>query len=220
MKERSDFLLSLFTGVDKFRPALAFPNMKDGVVYATDGHVLISIPEENLALKYETKDNYPNAQKTLDRYVESNKDEMKVSMSAIAKELIKARIEVDKKELNCEECNGTGELEWEYEDKKHTSHYEDFECPVCKGERTSKEEHPFARIRLQMIEDENGDFLGIDVGHFSFHPFQLYRLFMVALIHNIETVVLHYNKDEYGGVLAYFGKTTVLIMPRKNNRKK
>ena len=43
MKTINDFLLGLFTSNDDLRPAMMFPNLKNGLVCASDGHVLISI---------------------------------------------------------------------------------------------------------------------------------------------------------------------------------
>ena len=34
---------------------------------------------------------------------------------------------------DCDECNGTGSVEWEYLDKKGNTHYKDFVCPSCDG---------------------------------------------------------------------------------------
>lgn len=65
MKVINDFLLGLFTSNDESRPALMFPNLKDGLVCASDGHVLISIPEEELTLKYNSIEKYPNGNKLI-----------------------------------------------------------------------------------------------------------------------------------------------------------
>ena len=34
---------------------------------------------------------------------------------------------------DCDECNGTGSVEWKYLDKKGNTHYKDFCCPSCDG---------------------------------------------------------------------------------------
>ena len=47
----NDFLLNLFTGTDEIRPAMMFPNLENGIVYATDTYALVAIPENELALK-------------------------------------------------------------------------------------------------------------------------------------------------------------------------
>ena len=61
----NDFLLNLFTGNDELRPNMMFPNLKDGIVCASDGYVLICIPEDELTLKYNTSENYPNVVKLI-----------------------------------------------------------------------------------------------------------------------------------------------------------
>ena len=65
----NDFLLNLFTGTDENRPSMMFPNLKNGIVYATDANALVTIPENELALKYGTNEMYPNAQKLLDDFL-------------------------------------------------------------------------------------------------------------------------------------------------------
>lgn len=52
MKAINDFLLGLFTGNDESRPALMFPNLKDDLVYASDGHVLIYNIRDSKAAEY------------------------------------------------------------------------------------------------------------------------------------------------------------------------
>ena len=109
----NDFLLNLFTGTDVNRPAMMFPNSSDGVVYATDAHALIAIPENELKLKYSTNKTYPNAQKMLDDFSKKELQSVNVNIFDLAKELTKARIEVDKDWIKCKECNGNGTVEFE-----------------------------------------------------------------------------------------------------------
>lgn len=41
--------------------------------------------------------------------------------------------EVNGPEAKCEECNGTGRVTWEYEDRNGETHEDDFDCPICCG---------------------------------------------------------------------------------------
>ena len=213
MKELNDFLLNLFTGNDKLRPAMTFPNLKDGIVYATDSHVLITIPETALSLKYKTNDKYPNAKKVLDELEKGNLTSINVRISDIAKELVKARIQVDKNSISCKECNGDGEVEWEYTAKNDKDYYMYSDCPVCDGAGSFDAVSPFSRVHLEMIENEEIGFrTGITIGDLYFHPFQLYRLFMVALVKGCESIEIFFDKEKYGQTITYFGNIKVLVM--------
>ncbi|MDR0371586.1 MAG: hypothetical protein LBH80_07020 [Prevotellaceae bacterium] len=213
MKELNDFLLNLFTGEDEFRPAIFFPNLKDGVVYATDTHVMIAIPEYELSLTYNTNENFPNAKKQFDDFEVANKDSVIARVADIAKELVKARIQVDKASVKCEECDGYGRVAWEYCNRKDKTHYKYEECPECDGEGSIDKTATFARIQLQMIEDEEtGNLCGISIGELYFHPFQLYRLFMVALLKGCETIEIFYERGAIGKTVTYFGDIKVLVM--------
>ena len=212
MKELNDFLLNLFTSSDSIRPYMMFPNLKNGIVYASDGNVLISIPENELTLKYKTDDKYPNAGKTIEDFESKKLSSIKVKVSDIAKELVKARIQFDRYSVKCKECKGTGEVEWEYTSKDGDRHYKDNDCPECEGDGSSDKTHPFARVSLDMIEDEDTGYrAGISIGELYFHPFQLYRLFMVALIKGCESIEIFFDNKRYGNIIARFGNIKVLV---------
>lgn len=213
MKEINDFLLNLFTGNDKLRPIMMFPNLKNGIVYASDAHVLITIPETELSLKYKTNDKYPDAQKLIDDFESGSITSIKVHVADIAKELVKARILIDKDRVMCKDCDGAGEVEWEYSSKNFDRHEKIDDCPVCKGEGLFEKAHPFSRVSFSMIEDdETGNLTGISIGDLYFHPFQMYRLFMVALTKGFEVIDIFFDKEKYGQTITYFGNIKVLVM--------
>lgn len=212
MKAINDFLLGLFTGNDDIRPKMMFPSLENGIVYATDCHVLIAIPKDELSLKYRTIDKFPSACKVI-KDMESNKlSSLKVSVEHLAKELAKCRVIADKMMLKCKECNGTGDVEWEYTDKDLKTHYEIYNCPLCEGRGEFETNNPFARIEILQQEDEDGNFLKIKIGDIHFHPFQLFRLFMVAVTKGCKEINLFYDKNNYGQTITYFGNIKVLVM--------
>jgi hypothetical protein len=215
MKELNDFLLNLFTS-DKPNPVIAFPNLKNGVVYASDGrYVLIAVPETELSLKYNTNDKFPKAEELLDNFEKRSLTGINVRVSDLAKELVKARIHVDTDYIKCEECNGSGEVTWEYMTKERDRHEMTNDCPACEGKGEKKS--PFARVQLQMIEDEGtGKLNGISIGELYFHPFQLYRLFMVALIKGYESIEIFFDKEKSFATITYFGNIKVLVMTMLN----
>lgn len=219
MNAINDFLLNLFTGNDELRPNMMFPNLKDGVVCASDGYVLICIPEDELTLKYNTSENYPNAVKLISDFEDEPTCSIKVEVESLAKELAKCRLEVDKFILKCKECNGSGNVEWEYEDNNRETHYTQHDCPLCDGTGQDKRNHPFARIHLLSFENDGDTIFQIKIGDLYFHPFQLYRLFMVAMLKGYKEIEIFYKKHEYGQTVSYFGKIKVLVMAMLNEQK-
>ena len=212
MKELNDFLLNLYTNSDEARPLMCFPNLENGNVYATDAHALIVVPESELCLKYNTNEKYPNAQKLIDDIEAKELTSVKAKVSDLVKELTKARLMIDKNSIKCKECDGHGDVEWEYEDKKGSTHYRNEYCPVCNGEGSKETEHQFARVHLEMKLQEDGTYHAIQIGDLYFHPFQLYRLFMVALMNQYETIEIFYDAENYGSCISYIGKIKVLTM--------
>lgn len=108
-----------------------FFNERTGQVWATDGHILISVDPHRLSGDYpKLKLGEPNlfAVRTCD---------LTVTMSMLAETLasvptVKEQIEVQSAR-ECEECDGTGEVMWEYTDGGLKVHQMEAMCPVCDG---------------------------------------------------------------------------------------
>ena len=212
MKAVNDFLLNLFTGTDELRKNLMFPNSRDGIVYATDSRVVIAIPQESLALSYSARDNFPNAERVFADLESSNQTKaVKIKVSDLAKELTRARIKTDKFLLECKECEGSGEVKWKYDDKEDETHYENFECPKCEGHGKEEHHHQFPRISLESYDDK-GFNIKVKVGKLMFAPFQLFRVFMVALARGKEEVELRYTGLEEG-CLVVVDEIRMIVMP-------
>lgn len=211
MKAINDFLLGQFTSNDELRPVFMFPNLKDGLVCASDGHVLISIPEDELALKYNSSEKYPDCDKIISDMEKETLRGIKVDIETLAKELAKCRFEADKLVLKCKECKGSGNVEWEYEDRECNTHYLTEDCPLCDGEGKDEQKHPFPKM-ITSTRDKDENIVQIAVGDLLFHPYQLYRLFMVAVSKGQKEIEIFYNPHKYGQTLTYFGNVKVLVM--------
>lgn len=216
MNAINDLLLNLFTGSDKNKPALMFPNMINGIVYASDANVLIAIPEEELALKYTNSDKYPNAKKLLSELNNQALLSTKVNVEELLKQLTQCRLKVDKIFVECDECNGDGEVEWEYEDNNGKTHYLTQDCPVCNGEGEIDKKHPFAKIKISS-QDKDGNNIYIQIGELSFRPFDIYRLAMVAVTKGYKEIELLHTRDGYGQTLTIFGNIKIMLMSLPKN---
>lgn len=128
-------LLELFVCRDseyfKFRDKIKAPYAKDGYICATDTYSLIRVGKEYI----------PSAEfKEIEGYnIKWNKPDTEIVLS---RRLIKLAIDnlplideykTEEQEIACPECEGRGNVEWEYEDRNGNMHYDNFVCPVCDG---------------------------------------------------------------------------------------
>ena len=123
-------LLSLFYEENDIRPILSAPYLKNGYVCATESHILIRIKAETLNGEYKEVDGLNlTLPKSNCNFIISLQD-IKTTLANIP------QIEEEKRfggNVMCKECDGEGEVEWEYRDKRGHYYYDYFECPACKG---------------------------------------------------------------------------------------
>lgn len=108
-----------------------FLNERNGQVWATDGYVLISVAPHRLS------GDYPKLKLGEPVGFTKRTCDLTVTMSMLAETLasvpkIKEQIEVQPAR-ECEECDGTGEVMWEYTDGGLKVHQKEAACPVCDG---------------------------------------------------------------------------------------
>jgi hypothetical protein len=118
-------LLRLFCSKESLS---AMPLLKDNKVFATDGHKAIYVNAEVCQGEYE---------KTKRFNIELPPEEQELNIPLLS--LQKAYDSLPKVETeeydseDCDECNGTGSVVWEYLDEKGHTHCNDFDCPICDG---------------------------------------------------------------------------------------
>lgn len=118
-----------YPGLEQYRHP--FFNERTGQVWATNGHVLLSVAPHRLS------GDYPTMRLGDPDMFTVHSCDMTVTMSMLADTLasvpqIKEKVEVGPA-IECEECEGTGEVQWEYQDGALRIHYKDDACPVCDG---------------------------------------------------------------------------------------
>ena len=124
-------LLSMFCNKNEFRQLLRTPflNTKYNELWSTDGHILIRIKPERLVGEY------PKGELTLPALEFPCKK--KITIEAINKALNECP-KVDEEiivqdAVECKECDGSGEVYWEYTDNHLHTHERLYDCPVCDG---------------------------------------------------------------------------------------
>lgn len=126
-------LFDLFVGDDVYRPQLHKPFLQDGYVVATDANILIRVRQELLNGEYTENPHAPTVSKVLtnhnfDKVVTLEKLEAAIAQCPLEDEEILISDAVD-----CPDCDGDGEVEWEYTDKDLNTYHKYYECPVCHG---------------------------------------------------------------------------------------
>ncbi len=118
-------LLRLFCSKESLS---AMPLLKDNKVFATDGHKVIYVNAEVCQGEYEKT-------KRFNIELPPVEQELNIPLLSLQKaydSLPKVETEEYDSE-DCDECNGTGSVVWEYLDEKGHTHCNDFDCPICNG---------------------------------------------------------------------------------------
>lgn len=107
----------------------AMPLLKGNKVFAADSHKAIYINAEVCQGEYERTEKFDM------KFPPVAEQEQNIPLLSLQKaydSLPKVKDEEYDME-DCDECDGTGYVEWEYQDKKGHIHYYDFDCPICNG---------------------------------------------------------------------------------------
>lgn len=107
----------------------AMPLLKDDKVFASDCHKVIYINAEVCQGEYERTELFDM------KFPPVAEQELNIPLLSLQKaydSLPKVEDE-EYDEEECNECNGTGSVEWEYTDKNGKTHHQDFDCPACDG---------------------------------------------------------------------------------------
>ena len=153
-------LLELFVEkVDPEREMLTRPflNVKyPPQVWATNRYLLLVVKKDCLTSEYpEGKLSMPNMEER-NFYSVVTKQALQNALGKC--EQVEEEVVTGKYE-KCDECCGSGEVEWEYIDKHRSIHYEYHDCPVCNG--TGHSEEPRRRKTGKMTADPES-FVRID----------------------------------------------------------
>ena len=200
-KEKIPELLRLFVSTDNFRPKIQHPWRDGKFIYATDTHVLIRI---NGALSDEE---YPTGGPNVDSFKWDLLPTGEISAADIDAALSKVplvdEMEIIGEDIECPECNGEGEVYWEY------SHWSElFECPVCDGTGYSerKRSQPSGRKVYDPVST-----LRISRQYFRSELIYLIRQAMTLV--GVESVRASINNANQPSLIIIHNDIRVLIMP-------
>lgn len=182
-------LLSMFCDEKELRPLLRAPlfNTKYNEVWSTDGGILIRIKPERLNGEYQKGElNLPNQECPCRK---------KVTIEAI-EEALKKCPQVDeeivvREAIECDECNGYGEVHWKYRADNGRTYDCLHDCPICDG--TGQKRPEMVRKTGRQVADDEAI---IKVG--SAYIFAKYiRTLKSAMEHlNVASVEMIFNPEK------------------------
>ena len=199
-------LLSMFCDKSEFRALLRTPffNTKYNEVWSTDGHVLIRIKPERLVGEY------PKGELGLPALeCPCNK---KITIDAINRALDECP-KVDEKiviqdAVECKECDGSGEVYWEYTDNSGHTHEHLDECPVCDG--TGEIEHEKTKKTGKKILNAKAV---INIGSAYIFANNIYKLKFAMDFLGITAADLISNPDMWSNEFVLDNDIHVVLMP-------
>lgn len=199
-------LFNLFINDDELRPEMNHPYKQGNRYFATDATAMVFIPCDRVELNYPEQDK-PQSDKVIPR---DKTMQVVISISEIESKLTPEMIdeEIDKvKKEKCSECDGEGQVEFEYYGNKRTYTIEE-DCPECGG--AGDLEIEYSEKTGRKIPNRNKQFFMHDVGYMYY---QLERLIKAARICGVETVVKTFGTRTNASVFDLGNDITVLIMP-------
>ena len=199
-------LLSTFCNKDEFRSLLRAPflNTKYNEVWSTDGRVLIRIKPGRLV------DEYPKGELNLPTLECPCKK--KITIGAINKALDECP-KVDEEiivqdAVKCKECDGSGEVYWEYKDNHLHTHECLYDCPICDGTGEIKSE-----ITRKTGKKRTEEKAIINVGNAYIFAYNIYKLKFAMDFLGIASVELAYNPERGASEFVLDGDIRIELSP-------
>lgn len=118
---------------DSIRPMLEKPYPCGDWVVASDTKALLMIKKDLLDDSFEEVKHAPNALKVVPEQNCELLLERRTILSALNNLPHEKEMEEVEPAVDCPECEGDGEVEWEYQDRKFHHHTKFMECPCCNG---------------------------------------------------------------------------------------
>lgn len=199
MKSNLNQIFDLFVGTDDHRAALLYPFEIKGKIYATDAHSMVFIDKKYCDFDIENPFNPPNCEAVIP--MENMSKFLKIEQSFFDQYKTEDEYIVTEKREACAECNGSGQVEWEYE-----NHTKKDDCPECAGSGDGE---------LEKVKSGNKTFsenLLFKIDDTFFAAKMFYRLLQVKKLLESEIIVLS-KSGKHKAYLFSIGICKILLMP-------
>ena len=182
-------LLNKFCDVFHVKPLLRTPflNTEYNEVWSTNGYVLIGINPEILAKEYpKGKLQFPKLEFPCEKTITIEALNKAFNSCPMIDEEV-----VVEDAVECEECDGKGEVYWEYTDNHLHTHERLMDCPICDG--TGEVEHKKTKKTGKKIIAED-TVVEVGIAHFFANRLQLLKTAMEHL--NVDTIKMTHNSPK------------------------
>lgn len=201
-------VLNLYIGKDEYRNWLCEPFFIENLAIATNAHELVFF-DKNLSEKELNVCGNENPQLILNNIPEQRNQDYKLNIEEIETYLKTApKVDVLKtvgKDVKCTECDGDGQVEWEYENWT-----KDFDCPKCGGDGYESESR-----QIPTGEFEIDGLSLVDVKNSRFSIKMIERLLKVKELLSETEITLVFQEAENMANIFKIGKVEILCMPMR-----
>lgn len=167
------------------------PLFKDNKVFATNGKIAIYVNAEICQCAYEKTERFNIELPPVEQELEIPLLNLQKAYDSLPKV---EQVEYDMED--CNECDGTGTVEWEYIDKKGDIHHKDFDCPACDG-------YSFLKRNIRKVYGpDKSAVIKLD-GFFLLHK-QIKAIIDTLFLLGKDHITLLSKNRKYVTVLAYF----------------
>lgn len=201
-------VLNLYIGKDEYRNWLCEPFFIGNLAIATNAHELVFF-DKNLSEKELNICGNENPQLILNNIPKQRNQDYKLNIEEIETYLRNApKVDVLKtvgKDVKCTECDGDGQVEWEYENWT-----KDFDCPKCDGDGYESESR-----QIPTGEFEIDGLSLVDVKNSRFSIKMIERLLKVKNLLSETEITLVFQEAENMANVFKIGKVEILCMPMR-----
>lgn len=198
-------IFKLFTGKDELRPVFDEPFIVGEYVYATDSRYLIMTDKK--LINFDVKNQYNKfTREKMESIIPKTTKLKKLDIDLNYFESLKTADEYEnhEKRMNCDECDGFGVVDWEY-----NNYTREDDCPVCYGTGGRDESKMVKTGRKTYIDCR----VKISDAYFDIHIFDL--LLKVMSITNESSYIASKIKPNEG-VKFKVGEYYIVLMPVHN----
>lgn len=201
-------VLNLYIGNDEYRNWIFEPFFIGNLAIAMNAHELVFF-DKNLSEKELNVCGNENPQLILNNIPEQRNQDYKLNIEEIETYLKNApKVDVLKtvgKDVKCTECDGDGQVEWEYENWT-----KDFDCPKCDGDGYESESR-----QIPTGEFEIDGLSLVDVKNSRFSIKMIERLLKVKDLLLETEITLVFQEAENMANIFKIGKVEILCMPMR-----
>jgi len=201
-------VLNLYVGNDELRSWINEPFFIENLAIATNARELVFF-DKNLSEKELNVCGNENPQLILNNIPEQRNKDYKLNIEEIETYLKNApKVDVLKtvgKDVKCTECDGDGQVEWEYENWT-----KEFDCPKCYGDGYESESRqiPTGEFEIDPINL-------VDIKNSRFSIKMIERLLKVKDLLRETEIILVFQEAENMANIFKIGKVEILCMPMR-----